>query len=174
VRALFLDRDGVINVNHGHVGSKDRFEFIPGVFELVREANDRDYLVIVVTNQSGVARGFYTEQQFLDLSQWMREEFAKKGARIDRVYYCPHHPDAGQGEYKIRCDCRKPAAGMFFRAAAEHDIDLGASIFIGDNVTDFQAAKAAEIGRFLQFGAPSDKPGAISLHSLTDHQTIFG
>lgn len=174
MRALLLDRDGVINVNHGHVGSKDRFEFFPDVFDLVGEANNRGYLVIVVTNQSGIARGFYTEQEFLNLSRWMQEEFSKRGARIDGVYYCPHHPDEGKGQYKRRCNCRKPAPGMILHAAAERDIDLAASILIGDNVTDFQAARAAGVGRYLDFGLMRSDPEATALLSLRDYNTIFG
>jgi len=172
VRALFLDRDGVINVNHGHVGTVDRFEFIPGAFELAREANRRGYLVIVVTNQAGIAKGYYSEQQFLDLMSWMGGEFEKRHAHIDGVYYCPHHPEAGLGPYKQACACRKPAPGMLLSAANERQIDLRQSIFIGDSETDRQAADAAGIGKFLFFGR-AGASGAMEFSSLTDYAQVF-
>jgi D-glycero-D-manno-heptose 1,7-bisphosphate phosphatase len=170
--ALFLDRDGVINVDHGYVASKERWEFIPGIFDLAAEANRRGYLVIVVTNQAGIARGYYSEAQFLELMDWVRQEFAVRQAKLDAVYFCPHHPE-GIGGYRKVCRCRKPAPGMLLRAASERNIDLRSSIFVGDNQTDFQASKAAGVGRFLYFGSNCDDP-AITLTSLTDYDRIFG
>lgn len=173
MRALFLDRDGVINVDYGYVGAKERCEFMPGIFDLAAEANRRGYLVIVVTNQAGIARGYYSEMQFLELMNWMQSEFAARHAKLDAIYYCPHHPEAGIGDYKRVCGCRKPAPGMLLRAARERNIDLRASIFIGDNEIDFQASEAAGVGRFLYFGLDRNDP-AVTLTSLTDYDYIFG
>lgn len=174
MRALFLDRDGVINVDFGHVGTKDRFVFMPGIFELVREANRLGYLVIVVTNQAGIARGLYSEAEFLELTRWMKDQFAIRHARIEAVYYCPHHEKEGMAEYKKVCDCRKPAPGMLFRAAREQNIDLGNSILVGDNNSDLQAAASAGIKRCISFGRQSTAMGAIALQSLLDYELIFG
>ena len=97
--ALFLDRDGVINVNHGYVHKPDNFNFIEGIFELVRIANRAEYLVIVVTNQAGIGRDYYTEQDFLTLTDWMKDQFATHDGHIDDVYYCPYHPQHGVGDF---------------------------------------------------------------------------
>jgi len=94
--ALFLDRDGVINIDHGHVHRIENFEFIPGVFDLVRRANDKGWMVIVVTNQAGIAKGYYTEEAFQILSAWMIDQFQMNGARLDKIYHCPHHPEFGE------------------------------------------------------------------------------
>jgi D-glycero-D-manno-heptose 1,7-bisphosphate phosphatase len=140
--ALFLDRDGVINVDHGHVHKIEDFEFIPGIFELARKANQAGWLVIIVTNQAGIAKGYYTEEAFRTLMDWVCEQFRQNGAKIDAVYHCSHHPDFGD----IReCACRKPLPGMFLAAAAAHGIDLSASVMIGDHDTDILAASRASI-----------------------------
>ncbi|SEI16751.1 D-glycero-alpha-D-manno-heptose-1,7-bisphosphate 7-phosphatase [Paraburkholderia hospita] len=148
--ALFLDRDGVINVDIGYLHRKEDCVFLPGIFELVRRARRAGFDVFVVTNQAGIARGYYTEETFAGFTDWMMGQFADEGAPITQVYYCPHHPDAGVGSYRISCECRKPQPGMLLRAAAEHGIDLAVSAMVGDSVTDTEAAKAAGIRhRFL-------------------------
>ena len=146
-KALFLDRDGVINLDHGYVYRIQDFEFQSGIFELVHEACQRDYLVIVVTNQSGIARGMYTEQEFHALSDWMVAQFEQNGGSIHRVYHSPFHPVSGLGEFKKDTDCRKPGPGMLFSARDELDIDLGQSVMIGDKVSDMQAAINAGVPR---------------------------
>ncbi len=143
--ALFLDRDGVINVDHGYVHRAQDFRFIEGIFDLVRHANALGHLVVVVTNQAGIGRGFYTQAQFLALSAWMKDQFAASGCRIDAIYHCPHHPEHGLGRYRCDCDSRKPRPGMFLRAARELDIDLSRSVMIGDRPSDMVAAEAAGI-----------------------------
>jgi len=140
--AAFLDRDGVLNVNHGYVHTPDRFEWTPGAKEAVRLLNHAGYLVIVVTNQSGIGRGYYGEADFHALCAWIDEELAKAGARIDATYFCPNHPEHGEGDYKKACDDRKPAPGMLQRAAAEWGVDKSASFLIGDKPSDMQAAAA--------------------------------
>ncbi|TAM01267.1 MAG: D-glycero-beta-D-manno-heptose 1,7-bisphosphate 7-phosphatase [Paraburkholderia sp.] len=151
-RALFLDRDGVINVDIGYLHRAEDCVFVPGIFELVREARKAGYDVFVVTNQAGIARGYYSEETFAAFTKWMLEQFAAQGAPITQVYYCPHHPSAGIGEYGVVCECRKPAPGMLLRAATEHHIDLGRSVMVGDSLTDMQAAKAAKVGEYYLFG----------------------
>ncbi|EEA01519.1 D,D-heptose 1,7-bisphosphate phosphatase [Burkholderia sp. H160] len=146
-RALFLDRDGVINEDFGYVHREEDCVFIGGVFDLVRTANRAGYLVAVVTNQAGIARGYYTEAQFRDFMQWMQRQFLSRGARIDRVYYCPHHPEAGVGELRKTCACRKPRPGMLESACGEFDLDMQASILVGDKESDMDAAQRAGVGR---------------------------
>ena len=144
--ALFLDRDGVINIDKGYVHQAAECEFVEGIFDLVKRANSLGYKVIVVTNQAGIARGYYTEAQFLDFSAWMKSEFSRNQAHIDEIYFCPHHPVHGLGEYHIECDCRKPAPGMFLKAQAAFNIDMPASVMVGDNISDLEAAIAARVG----------------------------
>lgn len=145
-RALFLDRDGVINVDHGYVHRKEHFEFIDGIFELVAEAVARNFLVIIVTNQAGIGRGYYTEEQFQILMEWVRSEFARRAGRIDDVYFCPYHPEHGIGPYKCQSPMRKPGPGMIRLACKEHDIDPSASLLVGDNITDMLAGIRAGVG----------------------------
>jgi D-glycero-D-manno-heptose 1,7-bisphosphate phosphatase len=145
-RALFIDRDGVINVDRGYVCRQDQFEFIEGIAEVIRCANKLDYLVIVVTNQAGIGRGYYTEQEFLDLTEWMCGVLRDRGAPISKVYFCPFHPEHGVGIYKVDSIYRKPGPGMILQAAAEFDIDLPRSILVGDKETDVQAGVAAGVG----------------------------
>jgi D-glycero-D-manno-heptose 1,7-bisphosphate phosphatase len=159
--ALFLDRDGVINVDIGYLHRPEDCRFIPGIFDLVRAANRAGYPVLVVTNQAGIGRGIYTEETFQVFTRWMTGEFAKHGATIDKVYHCPHHPDAGVGAYKIQCACRKPQPGMLLQARAEFDIDMPHSIMIGDSRTDLQAAQAAGVGHvywLVDAAAPQPAP----------------
>jgi D-glycero-D-manno-heptose 1,7-bisphosphate phosphatase len=145
-KALFLDRDGVINVDTGHVHHRESFEFIPGVFELCRAAQTLDYLLVVVTNQAGIARGYYSESDFNDLTGWMMGKFEENGVRITRLYYCPYHPVFGVGKYKHDSPDRKPNPGMLLRAQSDLDLDLGASMLIGDKLSDIQAGCAAGVG----------------------------
>lgn len=152
--ALFLDRDGVVNADKGYVHTAEETEFISGIFELVRQANDAGYKVIIITNQAGIGRGYYTEETFHAYMEWMKEEFRKQSARIDAVYFCPHHPEHGVGEYKQNCECRKPKPGMILQAAKEHGIDIEKSIMLGDKETDMQAAKAAGVGKTVLIGYP--------------------
>ncbi|MDN3653271.1 D-glycero-beta-D-manno-heptose 1,7-bisphosphate 7-phosphatase [Thalassotalea ponticola] len=146
-KALFLDRDGIINIDHGYVYKSEDFEFVDGIFELCAKANKLDYHIYVITNQSGIGRGMYSEEQFLQLSDWMISQFKQRGVSIEQVYYCPHHPQKGVADYKQHCQCRKPEPGMILQAAKEHHIDLSASIFIGDKLSDMQAANRAGVGK---------------------------
>lgn len=149
-RALFLDRDGVINVNHGYVHTPEETEWISPVFELCRAAQSAGYVLVVVTNQAGIARGYYSEREFLDYTRWLHEQFKLRGITLEATYYCPHHAEAGTGQYRVECDCRKPRPGMILQAARDLCLDLGQSVLIGDMETDLAAAEAAQVGsRFL-------------------------
>ena len=145
-RALFLDRDGVINVDHGYVYRQEQFEFIDGIFDLCRKAAELNYLVFVTTNQAGIGRGYYTEQQFHELTDWMCQEFLAQGVRIEKVYFCPFHPEHGLGEYKRESIFRKPGPGMILEAAREYALDLAASVLVGDKKTDIEAGITAGVG----------------------------
>lgn len=147
--AVFFDRDGVINIDHGYVHTPENFHWIQGAIEAVKLANDLGYLAILITNQAGIARGYYEEAAFRSLMDWVEEELRRHGAHFDAVYFCPHHPTAGQGEYRIQCDCRKPAPGLILRAAREWSIELENSFFIGDKESDLAAARAAEVAPVL-------------------------
>ncbi|GFD77470.1 D,D-heptose 1,7-bisphosphate phosphatase [Tenacibaculum sp. KUL118] len=144
-RALFLDRDGVINADHGYVGTYNDFHFIEGIFDVVLFFQSMGYLPIVVTNQSGIARGFYTETDFDVLMDQVKKDFSANGIHSLPVYYCPHHPEAKIPQYAMTCVCRKPAPGMLLNAAQDWHIDLASSVLIGDSWRDIQAADAAGI-----------------------------
>ena len=144
--AVFLDRDGVINQERGYVHKIEEFHFINGVFDACREMCDAGYRLIIITNQAGIARGYYTEDEFHHLTKWMLDEFRRHGVEIDDVYYCPHHPVHGVGEYHRDCDCRKPAPGMILRAAKEHSLDLRRSVLVGDKVSDIEGGRMAGVG----------------------------
>jgi D-glycero-D-manno-heptose 1,7-bisphosphate phosphatase len=171
-KALFLDRDGVINVNHGYVATRERTDFIEGIFDLCRLAHDRGYMTVVVTNQAGIARGYYSEDEFKAYMHWMEKEFERHGSMLDAVYYCPHHPSVGRGAYLQVCDCRKPAPGMLLRAASELDIALADSVLVGDKPSDMEAGRRAGIKTRVLFGHARHAPDATCeiahLAALTD------
>ncbi|MCA9015154.1 MAG: D-glycero-beta-D-manno-heptose 1,7-bisphosphate 7-phosphatase [Planctomycetaceae bacterium] len=145
-KSLFLDRDGVINQEKHYLYRIEDFEFVDGIFALCRAALDHGYCLIVVTNQAGIARGYYTEAQFLELTEWMKQEFARRDLPLTDVFYCPHHPRHGGERYCRECECRKPGPGMLLEAARKHDLDLSASILVGDKGSDLAAGRAAGIG----------------------------
>ncbi len=143
-KAAFFDRDGTINVDTGYLFDPDKLRFVPGTPELIRRCNEAGYLVIVVTNQSGIARGMYTEQQMHQLHKVMNRRLqAEYGAHIDAFYFCPHLPEI-TGE----CNCRKPKPGLFLRAMADFDIDPRVSLSFGDSLRDEEATHAAGIPHF--------------------------
>ena len=143
--AVFLDRDGTLNADTGYLHRIEDFRWMPQAREAIRYLNDRGYLVFVVTNQSGVARGYYTEEDVARLHAWMREDLRRLGAHVDDIRYCPHLPDATVERYRQVCGCRKPAAGMLTDLLAAWPVDRGGSLMIGDKPSDLAAAAAAGI-----------------------------
>ena len=166
-RALFLDRDGVININHGYVNRLEDFNFIEGIFDVVRAAATQCFQLVVITNQAGIARGFYSEQQFHELTQWMCDQFLLQSAPIAKVYYSPFHPTEGIGKYKKDDLSRKPHPGMILQAKHELNLNLERSILIGDKVSDIQAGISAGVGCNLLFA--NDEPA--ELHNV-DYKRI--
>lgn len=160
-KALFLDRDGVINVDTGYVHLSEHICFIEGIFDVCRAAKTKNYLIIIVTNQSGIGRGYYSEGDFHRLMEWMKSQFTLQGISIDAVYFCPHHPQEGKGEYRRDCPDRKPNPGMLIKAQREYNIDLERSILIGDRDSDHQAGKKAGIGRIFQLGQTISSLGEV-------------
>ena len=144
-KAVFFDRDGTLNVDVHYLHDPADFVWIEGAMDAIRWANVHDYLVVVVTNQSGVARGYYDEAAVHRLHDWMNVQLAAYGAHIDAFYYCPHHAEGSVPAYRTVCDCRKPAPGMILRAIAEHNIDPAASVLFGDAASDVAAAEAAGV-----------------------------
>jgi D-glycero-D-manno-heptose 1,7-bisphosphate phosphatase len=157
-RALFLDRDGVINIDYGYVHRQESFEFVDGIFDLGRAATQLGYLIVVITNQAGIGRGYYTENDFLSLMDWVREKFRTHGSDIAAVYFCPDHPVHGIGKYKRDSPFRKPAPGMILQAARELNIDLAASVLVGDMETDIAAGCSAGIGTLLLLQSDNRTP----------------
>lgn len=144
-KAIFLDRDGTINVDHGYVHQIDDFQFIDGVGKALKQLQDKGWLLVLVTNQSGIARGYFSEEQFLQLTEWLDWSLDEDyGVVLDGIYYCPHHPE-GQGEYRENCDCRKPQAGMFVQAIKDLGIDPAKSVMVGDKLEDMLAAQNAGV-----------------------------
>jgi D-glycero-D-manno-heptose 1,7-bisphosphate phosphatase len=150
--AAFLDRDGVLNVDHGYVHRLEQLDLIPGAAEAVRLLNQAGFLTIVVTNQSGVARGLYGEDDVKRFNDEVRRRLAAAGARIDAFYYCPHHPQGSIAGYALVCDCRKPKPGLLEQAARDFAIDRARSFMIGDKDDDREAAAAFGI-RGIKFDA---------------------
>ena len=142
-KALFLDRDGVINVDSAYVHEPKEFIFVEGIFDLCHFFVKQDYRLFIITNQAGIGRGFYTEQDFKKLMLWVADEFSKRDLKIEKSYYCPHHPTAGIGKYKTQCYCRKPESGMILTAAKDYNLTLNESLLIGDKMSDIDAGKRA-------------------------------
>ncbi len=147
--AVFFDRDGVLNIDKGYIFQPKDFEWNEGAREAIALLSQKDYLVFVVTNQSGVARGFYSEDDIKNLHAFMQEELAKIGTQIDAFYYCPHHPDGSVPGYTRECDCRKPAPGMIEAALGDFAIDKEKTFLVGDKPTDVKAAENAGIKGYL-------------------------
>jgi D-glycero-D-manno-heptose 1,7-bisphosphate phosphatase len=151
-RAAFLDRDGVINVDHGYVARREDFEFVPGVLEASAELVRLDFALVVITNQSGIGRGLYSADEFDELTRWMSNAFEHAGAPLAGVYFCPHHPTEALGRYRVNCACRKPAPGMLLAAIDELGLDPARSVAFGDKRSDLQAAQAAGVGARVLLG----------------------
>lgn len=142
-RAIFLDRDGTVCEEVGYVNHPTRCRLLPRSAEAVRRINDAGFRAVVVTNQAGVARGYFEEEMIDRVHDRLRQMLAESGARLDAIYYCAHHPEVGAPPYRRDCDCRKPRPGLLLRAAEDLDLDLSGSYMIGDSVKDIEAARAA-------------------------------
>jgi D-glycero-D-manno-heptose 1,7-bisphosphate phosphatase len=146
-KAVFVDRDGVINVDNGFLHRIEDFEFLPRAVQGLLRLQAAGFLLVVITNQSGIARGFYTEADYLRLTAHMQRLLSAAGVELAAVEHCPHLPDAPIARYRVDCDCRKPLPGMLRRAAADLNIDFASSILIGDRASDIQAGRSAGVGR---------------------------
>ncbi len=164
-KALFLDRDGVVNQEVGYLHRWQDVIWMPGIFDLCRAAVAKGYALVIVTNQSGIARGLYSSAQFEDLMAWMSDEFEAQHVPLTAVYHCPFHPEHGIGFYKREHEDRKPSPGMLLKAAREHNLDLSQSILLGDRCSDLAAAHAAHLRHaYLLPGteeAPCTQPHAM-------------
>lgn len=171
--AFFLDRDGVINTEKDYVYRVDDFDFIDGIFDACQALNKAGYKIIIITNQAGIGRGYYTEKDFSNLTHWMLEKFKQNNVAIEGVYFCPHHPTHGKGKYLQSCTCRKPEPGMLHQAALEHNINLKKSFLVGDKISDIKAGQTAGVGRcfFVKTGKPI--PDKDSVCANGDFNTLL-
>ena len=178
-KAAFLDRDGVLNADRAYLHRPEDFEILPGVLPALRLLAEQHHALVVVTNQSGIARGMYVEADYERLRDHLRGLFATEGIVFDGIYHCPHHPEAAVERYRVACDCRKPAPGLLRRAAEELDLDLPASLLVGDKPSDIQAGRAAGVGRCYLVGAAaieaaaSDAPLAPPSDPSTTADAVF-
>lgn len=146
-RAAFIDRDGVINEDLGHVGRLEQFHLLPGAAEGLRRLAAHGFLLVVVTNQAGIAKGMYTEDDYRRVTSHMEALLLTLQVRLAGVYFCPHHPDGTVSRYAVNCDCRKPAPGLLRQAAMELDLDIAKSVLVGDKISDTQAGRAAGVAK---------------------------
>jgi D-glycero-D-manno-heptose 1,7-bisphosphate phosphatase len=158
--AVFMDRDGVINADSGYVHRLEDFRFLPGVCEALRLLHAKGWPLVVVTNQSGIARGLYSEAHYNALTAHMQQLLAREQVRLAGVFHCPHHPQGAVSQYRQACECRKPQPGMLKRAAALLGLHLPSSVMVGDQPSDVEAGRAAGAGRCCLIGTPQpeDEP----------------
>jgi len=161
-RALFLDRDGIINLDHGYVSRVEDFQFVDGIFEMSRAAISKGYIICVITNQAGIGRGFYSVTDFKILTDWMCKRFSSEGAPISKVYFSPYHPEYGLGIYKKDDFSRKPHPGMLIEAEADFDLRMSDCVLVGDKATDIQAGRAAGVGTNILLSSSEDSGGLMT------------
>ena len=155
-RAVFLDRDGVLNHDRGYVSRPEDFEWLPGVMHALRALQRAGWALVVATNQSGIARGLYGPAEYANLTAWMHSELAQHGITLDAVLHCPHLPDAPLAAWRRQCDCRKPAPGMLRRAARDLGLELSACVMVGDKPTDIAAGRAAGVAACIRIADAID------------------
>jgi D-glycero-D-manno-heptose 1,7-bisphosphate phosphatase len=161
-RAVFLDRDGTVNVEVHYLAQPEQLELLPTVAETISKLNSLGIAVVVITNQAGVARGYFPEHRLEAVHQRLREMLGERDANVDGIYYCPHHPTAGLGAYRTVCNCRKPMPGMLNKAAQDLGLDLTRSLMIGDRDTDLQAgAKAGCLTALVRTGYGEETNAAL-------------
>ena len=179
IPAVFLDRDGTINVDTGYLHEIDDFQFIENAIEAMQAIKQMGYALIIVTNQSGIARGMFTEDQFMHLTEWMDWSLADRGVDLDGIYYCPHHPEGTVGEFRQECNCRKPAPGMLLDAQKFLKIDMSNSYMVGDKLDDMLAGRAAEVGTtvLVRTGKPvteeAEAAADIVINSIADLHALL-
>ena len=162
MRAAFLDRDGVINLDLGYVYRQEDFRFVPGALQACRVLSESGLGLFVVTNQSGIGRGLFTEEDFRSITRYMCDELGRAGAPVLKVYHCPHHPEAKIARYRVACECRKPKPGMILEAAREFGVDLASSVLFGDSPRDIEAGSAAGVGERVILGRDGlDEPETL-------------
>ena len=171
-KALILDRDGVINVDTGYVRNIEEIEFIEGIFDLTRTAVSFGYRVIIVTNQSGIGRGYFTETEFLELMEWMRLKFSAEGCSLDGIDFCPFHPIDGVGEYRYDSAMRKPRPGMVLQAINDFSLDPSKCILVGDRFSDIEAGRAAGIGHNLLLSTTTSVADVVDFYLVLNLQAI--
>jgi D-glycero-D-manno-heptose 1,7-bisphosphate phosphatase len=147
LKAVFLDRDGVINVDKGYIHRWENFEFLPGAIEAMRRFEQAGFALIVVTNQSGIARGFFSVVQYEDLTSKIRRYLTHQGVHLTAIYHCPHYKDGVIEDLSIQCACRKPEPGMLLQAMHDYDLDMAQSVLVGDKIADIEAARAAGVAK---------------------------
>lgn len=170
--AVFLDRDGVLTEEKGYIDSVEKLCIFSYVNECVRQIHEKGYYAIVVTNQSGVARGLFTEEKLQEMNQYLKCQ-----TNVDAVYYCPHHPEGAIGKYRMKCSCRKPETGMFQAACREFDIDMKNSYMVGDRAGDIIAGKNAGVKTILLesgYGTANLEADVVSDHVFTDLRDVPG
>ncbi len=172
-RAVFFDRDGVINTDYGFIGSIDRFNFVPGVPQALGLLREHGFLLILITNQSGIARGIYTMADYLRVTSYMQQALALHNAQFDGIYCCPHHPEGAVPQYRMECRCRKPKPGLFEDAVAAFDIDPASSYAVGDHARDLEAAAECGVKKLILVGPERDAErqkieGALAFASLPE------
>ena len=167
-RVVFLDRDGTINVDKNYVHSVEQFEYEKGAVEGMRLLNDAGLKIIIVTNQSGIARGYFTEEEYVDFNNWIVDDLRNRNVEILDSYYCPHLPDADIVKYRVLCNCRKPATGLYWRAQKEHDIDMDNSFAVGDNLRDLYICNESNVkGYWITGDSQSEVSCGKGVHKCT-------
>ncbi len=161
IKAVFLDRDGVVNIDKNYVYKIEDFEFVDGVFEVLKEFLKRGYKLFIVTNQSGIGRGYYDENDFLKLTSYMLDKLKQKGIQITKVYHCPHSPESN-------CECRKPKPAMLLRAKDEFNIDMANSVMIGDKKSDIETGKNAKVGKTIFIGNKDEPLADINIKNIKE------
>lgn len=147
--AVFLDRDGTINEQMGYINHLSRFQMLPGAARAIARLNEAGFAVVVVSNQSGLARGYFPDELLTAVHKKMRAELAEKGGHVDGLYFCPHHPEAKRAEFRVACDCRKPKPGLVLQAATEMNLDLSRSFMVGDRWSDLKCGVQAGVTPLL-------------------------
>lgn len=163
-KVAFLDRDGTINVDKSYVHRKEEFEFLPGVIDALKKLTTLGYKLIIITNQSGIARGYYSEEEYLELDKWLKSTLTDQGIEIMDSLYCPHLPDAVISKYRVQCNCRKPGIALFQQVIEKYNVDVQNSIAIGDRLRDVEICKSTPIEGYVLY--QKIKKDADNIHFL--------